>query len=443
MPRTTLSLRNKPDLSIDNIGYRTDAGALKAEARQVYDKARGENRDLTAEEQAFFDAALDQANMIESGFDPTPGRKTKPMQPGGGSFVGPGNGPTWVEAMQDRSLTSRMDQAGFDGLGDYLAAVAGTARGKYDERLGPLDLRAQQGIGVGTEGGFLVPARFSAELLMTAADEAPFLAMREVETITGSGSGLVRAKVNDRDRSGEEYGGIALQRVSENSALAGDQVVFGSEELRLKKAAALIRVSNELMTDSGVGVERALRRVFGRAVQQRQSLDFLSGSGAGEPLGFLLSGALLTHARETANEVSLADIAGMVSKLLPGSQGRAVWIAHPSVAEQVITLSDSASRNVFVGQNAAQSAPTTLLGRPLFYSSAAKALGTQGDISLIDPMAYLYVHRPLAIDVSRDADFDSDQTTFRVVLRDDGHPSYDSSLTDEQSQSLTEFVTLA
>jgi len=421
---------------------RTDRDQMHRETKDILSTAKNNGRDLTADEANRLDALTGRIDQLDSGG--TPGvRRTSPIDPSTGKTVASRQPkPNWVQAMTDRNAVEQMSDGGFAGLGDFLSSVADTKRGKFDERLDSLDIRAQQGIGTGSDGGYLVPERFSANLLMSAAENYPFLAMRDIETLTGPGSGLVRPKVDDRDQSGEDIGGVAMQRVSENSTLSGQTVTFGSEELRLSKAAALVRVSNELMSDSGVGVERSLRQVFSRQLGQRQALDFVSGTGSGEPLGFLNSGNLITPARSSSNAVDLSDVAQMASDLVPAAFNRAVWLAHPSTAEQIIQISDSASRNVFLGQDAGQSAPTTLLGRPLFYTSALPTLGNKGDICLVDPTAYFYVHRTISIDVSSQVDFDSDQTAFRAVLRDDGHPHYDSTLTDEQSDTLSEFVAL-
>lgn len=435
-------------MSINNLKDARDRyHQISAECKALVDAAdnRTDNPGkFTAEEQARFDALAAEQDAIITEF-PGANRQTsfelggaKPSRP----RQGVSNKPEWLEARANPGAVDRMDDGGFDGIGEFLSAIADTSRGRYDDRLSQFDLRSQQSTS-GTAGGYLIPQRYNAQLMMTAADEAPFLALRDIDEVRGPGSGLVRPALSDRDRSGEDVAGFALQRASENSTLADQTVTFESHQVSLAKAAGLIKVSNELMTDSAVGIDRTLRRVFARAVMQRQALDFVSGTGTGQPLGYLNSGALLTASRATNNEVSLADVAAMVSQLLPGSFGRAVWLAHPSVAEQIIQLSDSASNNVAVGQDATQQAPNALLGRPLFYTSACPALGSEGDLALVDPSAYLYVHRPLAIDVSGDSNFDSDQTTFRIVLRDAGQPSYGSSVVDEQGQSLSEFVALA
>lgn len=413
-----------------------DPQQLHEKAKGIVEQARSEKRDLTEDEQITVDAIMDHLEQ-------SAGRRVGSTTPGTGKPQGRAKSPSWIDARSNPDLVGRMSDGGFSGIGEFLTAVADTRRGRFDERLEGLDIRSQQGIGSGSGGGYLVPERFAANLLMTAADEYPFLALRDVETINGAGSGLVRPKVDDRDRSGEDIGGIAMQRVSENSTLAGQTVSFESQELRFNKAAALIRVSNELMSDSGVGVERALNRVFSRAVGQRQALDFVSGTGSGEPLGFLKSNNLVKPSRSASNEISLQDIGAMTSDLIPSAFGRAIWMAHPSTASEIITLSDSASRNVFVGERAGEAAPTSLLGRPLFYSSALPTLGNEGDLCLVDPTAYMYVHRQLVIDVSEHVEFEKDQTAFRAVLRDDGHPHYDKTVTDEQGDTLGEFVALS
>src|SRR6202008_961246 len=86
-----------------------------------------------------------------------------------------------------------------------------------------------------------------------------------------------------------------------------------------------------------------------------------------------------------------ADVATMLSKLLPLSYNRAIWVASPSVVPQLLQLKDGANRAIFISID--QGAPKTpvwnLLGRPAFATEKLPVLGTKGDIVLIDPSMYV------------------------------------------------------
>jgi len=290
-----------------------------------------------------------------------------------------------------------------------------------------------------------VPESFSAQFVTSADESAPWLSRRRMfEAVNGD---VVVPALADRGRSGEDVGGIGMTRTTEGLAIAEDTATFEQRRLALYKAATLVRVSNELLSD-GVGVERKLRETFGRAVALRQSLDFLSGTGTGEPVGVLNAPATISVAKEsmqTADTITAANIVNMRSRLAPTAVNEAVWLAHTSAYAQLLAAHLAGTNSdvfLFLGGNGAGE-PATLLGIPIFFTEAASVLGDKGDISLVTPSQYLYVSRPLAIQMSEHYAFNTDQVAFRVTLRDNGMPEHRSTLTDAQGYEVSEFVTLA
>jgi HK97 family phage major capsid protein len=122
-----------------------------------------------------------------------------------------------------------------------------------------------------------------------------------------------------------------------------------------------------------------------------------------------------------------------------------VWLAHPSTYSELIAahVAGTNSDNFMFAPSNGQDVPDQLLGRPIFFHESAKQLGNKGDIFLFDPSSYLYIQKPIRIEPSRHVSFNTDETLFRVLLRDDGMPWSDSSLTDVQGFESSEFVTLA
>src|SRR5262249_3109642 len=86
---------------------------------------------------------------------------------------------------------------------------------------------------------------------------------------------------------------------------------------------------------------------------------------------------------------------GMWAKLLPISWNKAVWTCSPSVVPQLIQLKDGSNRAIFlqIGSET-QGAITSglnwsLLGRPIYPTEKVPALGTKGDLMLLDPSFYV------------------------------------------------------
>ncbi|MEX2673521.1 MAG: phage major capsid protein [Phycisphaeraceae bacterium] len=344
---------------------------------------------------------------------------------------------------------SDLDDHGFDGVNDYLAAIVRAKTGQgFDSRrqTGATEFQAASGQNKGSDpyGGFLVPARFAAQVTMSSDEENPWLRMRR-EFQSDSGNLSIPA-LEDRDRSSEDVGGFALSRLSEEGAVADQKVSFRSQKLQLNKAGGLVRVSSELLEDSAVGVETFLNQVFGRSVGLLQSMDFINGTGVGEPLGVLNAPVLHTvdaEGGQTADTIEGANLIKMRQRCRNYDQ--AVWLTHTGTLDQLTQAhiaGTNSDRFLFSPGNGTDT-PDTIMGRPVYFSEAAHLLGDKGDIMLVVPSQYGYIQNPLRIDMSMHAAFSTDQLVFRVITRDDGRPMHTSTLQDARGYETSEFVTLA
>jgi hypothetical protein len=71
------------------------------------------------------------------------------------------------------------------------------------------------------------------------------------------------------------------------------------------------------------------------------------------------------------------------------------------------------------------------------------ALGTLGDLVLIDPYLMLIGERSLLINASQHVQFTKNQTTFRITLRADAQPAIDKAVTlQDTATQVSAFVAL-
>ncbi|MHB1156059.1 MAG: phage major capsid protein [Phycisphaerales bacterium] len=392
----------------------------------------------------------ESCGVIARGLPRTPLASPNPI--GGGGRYTPDDGPAMTGGGTRAIPTSQftksagLDNGGFDSFGEFLKAIREQAGGvRFDDRLSAMAVG--QNKSSDSSGGFLVPESYQRELVTSAMQAQPWLEQRR-SFIVESGNDMVRPMLRDRDKSGKDTAGVALARMAEAGQIPLSTAIFGSRRDQLAKAAARVRVSNELLGDSAVGVDEVATALVGQAVALRQALDMFSGTGVGEPTGFLKSGALYTVAKETgqvADTIVFKNVIGMMARLSPAVFARSYWLAHPGTIEQLSLLTiaaGTAGQPVWVF-NAAAAPQQTLMGRPIHFTEAASLLGDKGDISLIDPQSYLYGQMRVRIDVSREFRFDYDETEFRIVLRDAGGPLYDTTQKDVQGYEHSEFVTLA
>jgi HK97 family phage major capsid protein len=86
----------------------------------------------------------------------------------------------------------------------------------------------------------------------------------------------------------------------------------------------------------------------------------------------------------------------------------------------------------------------TLCGRPVLLSEYASAVGSAGDLCLIDPSQIVTVDKgEPQQDIRMDVKFLTDEGIFRVVYRVDGAPSWHTALTPyNDSTTVSPYVVL-
>lgn len=337
----------------------------------------------------------------------------------------------------------------FPSLTDYLQATWNKANNKPEiaEKLQQIVNYQEK---VPSEGGFLVPEEFRAEILRLSLTTA---VVRPRARVVPMNSATLRfPKIDETSRVSSVFGGVVVYRTEEGAELAESSAAFGAVKLEATKQTALAHVTNELVRDWGAfGV--FINEIFPEAIAFYEDLDFLSGTGVGEPLGALNSGnaaiiAVSGESGQSASTIVWQNVIKMYARMLPSSINRAVWVASPDTFVELATM----ALQVGTGGSAiwltnGQEAPVlTLLGRPVIMDEKAPAaLGTQGDLSFVDFGMYLIGDRQMmTIDSSEHVKFTSDKTTYRMIQRNDGRPWIESAITPaNNSATLSPFVQLA
>lgn len=299
------------------------------------------------------------------------------------------------------------------------------------------------------DGGFLVPEEFRAELLRLSLESA--VVRPRARVIPMSSLTLSFPGIDTTTNSGSVFGGIQVFRTEEAAALVASQASFMKIKLEATKQTALATVTNELVNDAAGGFGMYITSMFPEAIAFYEDVDFLKGTGVGEPVGALTSAnpAIVQVAKEsgqTGNTIVAANVFKMFSRLLPTSMKTAVWIVTPDALPQLFTLTTGNNGVNAVWTTDLHGSPVlTLLGLPVVISEKAPATaGTQGDISLVDLNYYLIGDRQqMSLESSEHVGFRNDTTDFRVIQRNDGRPWLQSAVTPQNGgPTLSAFVQL-
>lgn len=342
---------------------------------------------------------------------------------------------------------------GFRNLGEFALTVRAAAiqRGAQpDARLMAATLSTYGSEGVGADGGFSVPPDFRSEIMTKVFGEQSLIALTDRMQ---SASNTLTMPI-DMTTPWQTTGGIQSYWVGEAAAKTQSKPALEDVTLKLHTLATLVPVTEELLEDSPA-MDSYLRKKVPEKMDFKISDAIVRGSGAGMPLGFLNSPALVTVAAEgaqTADTVNVTNLAKMWGRLPIQSRRTAVWLMHPD-AEAVLPLMSLANQPVYMpAGGVSEAAFGRLWGRPVIPHQVAETIGDVGDVMLVDLNQYLTVTKSgsgrdangMRSDVSIHLWFDQDVVAYRFTIRVAGQPWW-SAATAQRDGSNTQspFIVLA
>jgi len=302
-----------------------------------------------------------------------------------------------------------------------------------------------------SQGGYLVPEEFRAQLLQIAL-ETSIVRQRAVVMPMQTNRVVLPALVDD-DHSTDYFGGIVIYRTAEKGTKTAKNPVFGRVALTAHKLTGLCYVTDELLQDSPISIEPIIRSTFGQAIAFVQDYDFLRGSGANQALGAFSANnpSIISVAKESgqaADTIVYENIVKMWSRMYPAGHAKAIWVANINTFPQIAAMSMSVGTGgvpVWMPAGGVSGAPySTLMGRPIIFTEKMATLGDLYDIGLADFSQYLIGEKG-GVDVATSIHvrFTTDETAFRFVMRYDGQPWWLATLTPKAGSTLSPFVTLA
>jgi HK97 family phage major capsid protein/HK97 family phage prohead protease len=192
----------------------------------------------------------------------------------------------------------------------------------------------------------------------------------------------------------------------------------------LHKLVALVFASDELVEDTDLGTWLESHAAIALLYELENII--LNGTGAGMGQGILNAASTQQVVRAGPGAIANADVEGMWSLLYSGCKLNAVWIANSYGAEQELTA-----------LNAYSPSKHTLFGRPIIGSDWCPALGSRGDIILMDPSQYYIIDRQLRSASSIYVRYESDETAFRFVYRYDSASAWTTGINPPKNPATT------
>ena len=308
------------------------------------------------------------------------------------------------------------DPKEFRNFGEFVFTVV---TNPADQRLWDLYEERDQSMGVGVKGGFMVPTQFGSGMLSVTPQEAIFRPRCTVIPAGDPPDAEISMPALDQGADQNMYAGIAMQWIAEGGDKPKTDVNLREVTWKPHEIAGHVVLTDKLLRN-WTAASSLIETQFRLAKIGVEDDVFFSGNGVGKPLGLLNSPARIDYARATASAISHADIRGMYARARMGMS--LVWITSQTTIPQLTTIADGAGRYIW-HESAVPGLPPSLFGIPVLFSERAPALGSTGDLSLVD-LSYYYIKDGSGpyIAASEHVYFLNNKTVIKFFWNVDGHP---------------------
>lgn len=348
------------------------------------------------------------------------------------------------EELESRMVAERMREevventpegdGGFRSLGEFLHTVRFNPN---DERLRAAPIG--QTVGSDSGGGYLVPIKYSVEILTVTPQEA---IVRPRATVIPADRAIPDQSIRfpALDYSENMYGGVQVEWLAEQDTKPETGFALNQIGLDPYEVAAHIPISDKLLRNSS-SAEMLLTTLLRGAIVAAEDRAFLSGNGDGKPTGIIGHSGTLSVPRLHNAKISFADIAEMYGAWL--GEGDGVFVASPTVLPVLMQMTTPLGQMIWQ-PNAAVSPQGVILGMPLITNQRSPVLGTTGDLLLADFDDYLIKDGyGIAIGMSEHVYFLKNTTVFKAFRLVDGCPWLETPFLLEDGVSrVSPFVTL-
>ena len=370
---------------------------MHAQAQTILEHATRSGRDLSADEHREFDALSNKLGEMQNLLDIANKRthaasvSARYSQPNSSSHE-------WREALAGRDVSFDIDLGGA-----YRAHLAQS--GKSFERR---DLTTT----VGT-----VPTQVLNELILRLTQQSGVLAAAP-RTINTTDGGTLKVPTLTAFSTASVIG--------EGATISESDPTLAAVSMSAYKFAAILQVSNELLTDTAFDIERYLGEQLGTAAGLAISSALAStNAGTAAPQGVMGTATTtgVTGGTALAGAPTVANLINLYHSVPSQYRGDGFgWIMHSDTMAHIANLLDTQNRSILL-PSLSGDAPSTLLGKPVYIDNQVASFGTATASIWCGSMRDFYAVRfagALRVDASRDYAFTNDLITYRVIQRLDG-----------------------
>jgi HK97 family phage major capsid protein len=370
------------------------------QAKELLDTAEKEKRDLTAEEEAkyqAFNADLDKIDARAKDLAEAEQRAKDAEAAFAGLLAKP----------QEQQRKSETDS-------ELRRWARGEMRG--------VDIPKPEGVafrdlvkGTATAGGNTVPTTFYGQLMAHLIEVSGIMMAGPTVLNTASGE-TIEIPVTTAHST------AAL--TPEANPISESDPAFAKRTLGAYKYGVLMQASTELLTDTGVDLEGYLAMQAGRALGNAFGVHAITGDGSSKPTGVITSASAgVTGGTGVAGAFTADNLIDLYySVIAPYRNSTSCgWLMRDATLGAARKLKDSQGQ--YLWQPSIQvGAPDTLLGKPVHTDPNMAAVAVTAKSVAFGDFSQYFVRLAGGVRFERSDDyaFNSDLVTFRAIIRADG-----------------------
>lgn len=223
------------------------------------------------------------------------------------------------------------------------------------------------------QAGLLIPTELRNEVLRIAETQYG-LARREMFYLPFSGPGNSRT-IPTLGTS------VSVFWTGEGAKKKSTQPTFSLVTQTLKKLAAIVPLTEEILEDSLINLNQLLGQLFAEAIAKEEDIQFFAGTGS-PWTGVLNNGSvnIVLQASGDATQLTADDLLDMIDETPSGALNGSKFYFHRTVLSVIRKLKDSQGNYIY--QAPGGSLPATIWNYPFETSDAFPALA---DVTTGDP----------------------------------------------------------
>jgi len=209
-------------------------------------------------------------------------------------------------------------------------------------------------VGTNTLGGYLAPTELVREIIKAETLMSPVRALARV-----------RQTANKSVEIPKRTGQFAMQWVAEQGTKSETTgLTYGLEEIATHEGYALIDISNAMLEDSAFNMQAEITDESSEQFAVGEGTAFVSGTGVGQPEGFMTNGDVSSTAQGEAATLTNGDgLLSLKHAIKTAYSRNATWVMNRTTIGAVRKLKDGAGNYLWT-PGIAQGAANTIDGDP-------------------------------------------------------------------------------